>query len=115
MDKKSQRLRRARRARFKIRELGAVRLCVHRTPRHIYAQVISADGGQVLAQASTLDKDLRAETGGNADAATKVGALLAERAKSAGVTKVAFDRSGFKYHGRVKALAEAAREGGLEF
>lgn len=115
MDKKSQRLRRARRARFKIRELGAIRLCVHRTPRHIYAQVISADGGQVLASASTLDKDLRAEAGGNIDAATKVGALLAERAKSAGVTKVAFDRSGFKYHGRVKALAEAAREGGLEF
>ncbi|MGD2005644.1 MAG: 50S ribosomal protein L18 [Pseudomonadales bacterium] len=115
MDKKSQRLRRARRARFKIRELGAIRLCVHRTPRHIYAQVISADGGQVLASASTLDKDLRAEAGGNTDAATKVGALLAERAKSAGVTKVAFDRSGFKYHGRVKALAEAAREGGLEF
>ena len=115
MDKKSQRLRRARRARFKIRELGAIRLCVHRTPRHIYAQVISADGGQVLASASTLDKDLRAEAGGNTDAATKVGVLLAERAKSAGVTKVAFDRSGFKYHGRVKALAEAAREGGLEF
>lgn len=115
MDKKSQRLRRTRRARFKIRELGAIRLCVHRTPRHIYAQVISADGGQVLASASTLDKDLRAEAGGNTDAATKVGALLAERAKSAGVTKVAFDRSGFKYHGRVKALAEAAREGGLEF
>jgi large subunit ribosomal protein L18 len=115
MDKKSQRLRRARRARFKIRELGAIRLCVHRTPRHIYAQVISADGGQVLASASTLDKDLRAEAGGNTEAATKVGALLAERAKSAGVTKVAFDRSGFKYHGRVKALAEAAREGGLEF
>ena len=102
MDKKSQRLRRARRARFKIRELGAIRLCVHRTPRHIYAQVISADGGQVLASASTLDKDLRAEAGGNTDAATKVGALLAERAKSAGVTKGAFDRSGFKYHGRVK-------------
>ncbi len=115
MDKKSQRLRRARRARFKIRELGAVRLCVHRTPRHIYAQVISADGGQVLAQASTVEKDLRGDTGGNSDAATKVGALLAERAKGAGVTKVAFDRSGFKYHGRVKALAEAAREGGLEF
>ncbi|QGG80845.1 50S ribosomal protein L18 [Litorivicinus lipolyticus] len=115
MDKKSQRLRRARRARFKIRELGALRLCVHRTPRHIYAQVISADGGQVLAQASTLDTDLRSESGGNSDAATKVGTLLAERAKGAGVTKVAFDRSGFKYHGRVKALAEAAREGGLEF
>ena len=115
MDKKSQRLRRARRARFKIRELGATRLCVHRTPRHIYAQVISADGGQVLAQASTLDKDLRSETGGNADAAAKVGTLLAERAKAAGVSKVAFDRSGFKYHGRVKALADAARDGGLEF
>ena len=79
------------------------------------AQVISADGGKVLAQASTLDTSLRSGTTGNVEAATKVGALIAERAKAAGVTKVAFDRSGFKYHGRIKALADAAREGGLEF
>ena len=91
----------------------ATRLCVNRTPRHIYAQVISADGGKVLAQASTLDASLRSGTTGNIEAATKVGALIAERAKAAGVTKVAFDRSGFKYHGRIKALADAAREGGL--
>jgi len=97
------------------RALGATRLCVNRTPRHIYAQVISADGGKVLAQASTLDASLRSGTTGNVEAATKVGALIAERAKAAGVTKVAFDRSGFKYHGRIKALADAAREGGLEF
>ena len=90
-------------------------VCVNRTPRHIYAQVISADGGKVLAQASTLDATLRAGTTGNVEAAQKVGALIAERAKAAGVTKVAFDRSGFKYHGRIKALADAARENGLEF
>lgn len=114
-EKKVTRLRRARSTRLKIRELGAVRLCVNRTPRHIYAQIISADGGQVLAQASTLDKDLRTGATGNVDAASKVGALVAERAKAAGVTKVAFDRSGFKYHGRIKALADAAREAGLEF
>lgn len=113
--KKESRLRRARRARAKIRELGSVRLCVNRTPRHIYAQIISADGGQVLASASTLDKSLREATTGNSDAAAKVGALIAERAKDAGITKVAFDRSGFKFHGRVKALADAAREGGLQF
>ena len=101
--------------RLHIRALGATRLCVNRTPRHIYAQVISADGGKVLAQASTLDASLRSGTTGNVDAATKVGALIAERAKAAGVTKVAFDRSGFKYHGRIKALADAARENGLEF
>ncbi|WP_461521883.1 50S ribosomal protein L18 [Porticoccus sp.] len=114
-DKKLSRLRRARRARCKIRELGANRLCVNRTPRHIYAQVISPDGGRVLASASTLDKTLRAGQTGNVDAAKTVGALIAERAKEAGVTQVAFDRSGFKYHGRVKALADAAREAGLEF
>ncbi|TNE76648.1 MAG: 50S ribosomal protein L18 [Gammaproteobacteria bacterium] len=114
-DKKQSRLRRARRARCKIRELGANRLCVNRTPRHIYAQVISADGGRVLASASTLDKSLRAGQTGNVDAAKSVGTLIAERAKEAGVTQVAFDRSGFKYHGRVKALADAAREAGLEF
>ncbi|HSX51624.1 MULTISPECIES: 50S ribosomal protein L18 [Cellvibrio] len=114
-DKKQTRLRRARRARAKIRELGVTRLSIHRTPRHIYAQLISGDGAKVLASASTLDKDLRSGKTGNADAAKAVGALIAERAKAAGVTQVAFDRSGFKYHGRVKALADAAREGGLEF
>lgn len=114
-EKKEARLRRARSTRLKIRELGAVRLCVNRTPRHIYAQVIAADGATVLAQASTLDTGLREGATGNADAAKKVGELVAERAKAAGVTKVAFDRSGFKYHGRIKALADAAREAGLEF
>jgi len=114
-EKKVARLRRSRSTRLKIRALGAVRLCVNRTPRHMYAQIISADGGQVLAQASTLDASLRDGATGNVEAAQKVGALLAERAKAAGVVKVAFDRSGFKYHGRIKALAEAAREAGLEF
>jgi large subunit ribosomal protein L18 len=113
--KKTARLRRARRSRAKIRELGATRLCIFRTPRHIYAQVIAGSGDQVLASASTLDKDLRQGSTGNTDAASKVGALIAERAKAAGIDQVAFDRSGYKYHGRVKALAEAAREGGLEF
>ena len=115
MDKKSSRLRRALRARVKMRELGAIRLSIHRTPRHIYAQVIAADGDKVLATASTVEKELRGDATGNIEAARKVGALVAERARAAGVTKVAFDRSGFKYHGRVKALADAAREGGLEF
>ena len=115
-DKKTSRLRRARRGRRKMRELGATRLTVYRSARHMYAQVISADGSRVLAQASTLDESLRAGGAtGNAEAAGKVGALIADRAKGAGVTRVAFDRSGYKYHGRVKALAEAAREGGLEF
>lgn len=114
-DKKTSRLRRARRARAKIRELGAARLSVHRTPRHIYAQVIGGEGDKVLASASTLDKSLREGKTGNIEAATAVGALIAERAKAAGVTEVAFDRSGFKFHGRVKALADAAREAGLEF
>jgi large subunit ribosomal protein L18 len=113
--KKQARVRRAKRSRAKIRELGVNRLCVNRTPRHIYAQVIAADGDKVLASASTLDKGLRASATGNVDAAKAVGQLIAERAKQAGVTEVAFDRSGFKYHGRVKALADAAREGGLEF
>lgn len=113
--KKDSRLRRARRSRIKMREMGTTRLSVHRTPQHIYAQVISGDGSQVLCSASTVEKDLRAGTTSNVEAATKVGQLIAERAKGAGITKVAFDRSGFKYHGRVKALAEAAREGGLEF
>jgi large subunit ribosomal protein L18 len=114
-EKKETRLRRARKARLKMRELEAVRLCVYRSSQHIYAQVISADGGKVLASASTLDKELRDAATGNVEAAKKVGQLVAERAKAAGVTQVAFDRSGFKYHGRVQALADAAREGGLEF
>ena len=112
--KKTSRLRRSRRARFKMRELQATRLCVSRSNQHIYAQIISSDGDKVLASASTLDKDLKG-AGSNIDAAASVGKLIAERAKAAGVTDVAFDRSGFKYHGRVKALADAAREGGLQF
>ena len=114
-DKKVTRLRRARKARLKMHELEVVRLCVFRSAQHIYAQVISADGNKVLASASTLDKELRDGATGNIDAATKVGQLVATRAKAAGVSQVAFDRSGFKYHGRVKALADAAREAGLEF
>ena len=117
MDKKSSRLRRARRARAKIRELGGYRLTVNRTPQHIYAQVIAPNGSEVLASASTLDAEVKKEAAapGNADAAKVVGRVVAERAKTAGITKVAFDRSGFKYHGRIKALADAARENGLEF
>jgi large subunit ribosomal protein L18 len=91
------------------------RLSVHRTPRHIYAQVFASDGSKVIASASTLDKDLRGGSTGNVGAAADVGKLIAERAKAAGVEKVAFDRSVYKYHGRVKALADAARENGLEF
>lgn len=118
MDKKTSRLRRARRARAKIRELGVHRLAVHRTPRHIYAQVIAPDGTNVVASASTVEKVLREGASGhtgNAAAAAAVGKAVAERAKAAGVATVAFDRSGFKYHGRIKALADAARENGLEF
>ena len=117
MDKKQTRLRRARRTRAHIRDIGATRLCIHKTPRHIYAQIISPEGSVVLASASTLDKDVRkdVEKTGGAAAATVVGKMVAERAKAAGISRVAFDRSGFKYHGRVKALAEAARESGLEF
>ena len=113
--KQAARVRRARRGRAKIRELRVNRLCVFRTPRHIYAQVFSPEGDRVLASASTLDKDLRSGKTGNADAAAAVGRLIAERAKAAGITRVAFDRAGFQYHGRVKALADGAREGGLEF
>ncbi len=118
MDKKSARLRRARRTREKIKLLGVCRLCIHKTPRHIYAQVIASDGSQILASASTLDKDCRTDLPGytgNVSAATVVGKTIAERTKAAGVTQVAFDRSGFKYHGRVKALADAARDNGLQF
>jgi large subunit ribosomal protein L18 len=118
MDKKVSRLRRAQRARAKIRELGVHRLTVHRTPRHIYAQVIAPNGSEVVAAASTVDKQLAGgiEGGtGNVSAAAVVGKAIAERAKEKGVERVAFDRSGFRYHGRVKALADAAREAGLEF
>lgn len=109
-EKKVSRLRRAKRARAKIRELRVDRLCVYRSPRHIYAQVISADN-QVVAHASSLGSD----KSGNVESAKEIGRLIAERAKAAGITKVAFDRSGYMYHGRIKALADAAREGGLEF
>lgn len=108
-------MRRAKRGRMHMRKLAAVRLCVHRTPRHIYAQVISPEGDKVLVSASTLDKELREGATGNQEAAARVGRAIAERARKAGVEKVAFDRSGFQYHGRVKALAEAAREAGLQF
>jgi len=115
MNKKHSRLRRARKSRAKIRELVVPRLTIHRTPRHIYAQVIAADGESVLATASTVQADVKASLGntGNVDAASAVGKAIAEKAKAAGIDKVAFDRSGFRYHGRVKALADAAREAGL--
>jgi len=116
-DKKQARMRRAQQTRIRIGEQKAVRLCVYRSNSHIYAQVISDCGGKVLATASTVEAELRKDlsNGGNVKAAQIVGKLIAERAKAAGVESVAFDRSGFKYHGRVKALAEAAREGGLKF
>ena len=117
IDKKQARLRRARKTRAKIAELKSVRLSVHRTNCHIYAQVISACGSKVLASASSLEKDVRKDltNGGNVGAAAVIGKLIAERALKAGVDQVAFDRSGFQYHGRIKALAEAAREAGLKF
>jgi large subunit ribosomal protein L18 len=117
MDKKSTRLRRARRTRIHIKRLGTTRLCVHKTPQHIYAQVITPNGSEVLVSASSLDKEFRQEAnyGGNIKAAAIVGKLVAQRAKTKGIEIVAFDRSGFKYHGRVKALADAAREHGLSF
>ena len=117
MNKKSARIRRATKARAHIRRLGMPRLTVHRSGRHIYAQVIDAAGSQVLAAASTLQKDVREGLKGtnNKEAAIAVGKAVAERAVAAGVKDVAFDRSGFKYHGRVKELADAAREGGLQF
>lgn len=115
--KKLDRIRRATKTRAKIRELGVHRLSVHRTPRHTYAQVISPDGSRVVAAVSTVQADVKSalKSTGNMDAAAAVGKAIAEKAKAAGVTEVAFDRSGFKYHGRVKALADAARENGLEF
>ena len=117
MTKNDNRLRRARRSRAKIRELGIARLTIHRTPRHMYAQIIGPDGGTVVVSASTLQKEVREalDGTGNIAAAAVVGRSIAEKAKAAGVTRVAFDRSGFQYHGRVKALAEAARENGVEF
>lgn len=118
MDKKASRIRRATKARAKIHQLGVHRLAIFRTPRHIYAQVIAPSGDRVLASASTLDKELRGSIeghSGNAAAAAIVGKAIADRAKAAGVEQVAFDRSGFRYHGRVKALADAARENGLKF
>jgi large subunit ribosomal protein L18 len=117
MDKKSARLRRALKTRSHIRRLGVPRLTVHRSGQHIYAQVIAADGGHVLATANTLQKDVREGLQGtsNKSAAAAVGKAIAEKAKAAGVEQVAFDRSGFRYHGRVKELADAAREGGLKF
>jgi large subunit ribosomal protein L18 len=114
-EKKESRLRRARSTRLKIRDNGAFRLCINRTPRHMYAQITTATGDRVLASASTVEEALRAGSTGNVEAAKKVGQLIAERAKKAGVEAVAFDRSGFRYHGRVKALADAAREAGLQF
>lgn len=113
--KKIARLRRARRSRSNMREMGVTRLSVHRTSQHIYAQVISPEGDRVLASASTLDKTLSAGSTGNIEAAKLVGKLIAERAKLVGIESVAFDRAGYKYHGRVKALADSAREAGLQF
>jgi len=117
MNKRTSRLRRAKRTRMHMHENEAVRLCIHRTPNHIYAQVIAPTGATVLVCASTLDKQLKAQlkSTGNVEAAKLVGKIVAERAVKAGIRRVAFDRSGYKYHGRIKALADAARESGLEF
>jgi large subunit ribosomal protein L18 len=117
MDKNTARLRRARATRAKIAELKAVRLTVHRSNSHIYAQVIDRDGAKVLAAASTREPEVRQalKYGGNVKAATEVGKRIAEKAKKLGIEAVAFDRGGYKYHGRIKALADAAREGGLKF
>lgn len=117
MDKKTSRIKRTKRVRAKIKSLGANRLTIFRTPKHIYAQIIDPTGANVLVSACTLESQVKSEIkySGNINAASAVGKALAERAKTAGISKVAFDRSGFKFHGRVKALAEAARESGLEF
>ena len=117
MDKKIARLRRAKSTRARIRELGVPRLSVLRTGQHVYAQLFSADGSKVLAAASTTQADVRdgLKNGRNSDAAAKVGKAIAEKARAAGIEKVAFDRSGYRFHGRIKALADAAREGGLQF
>lgn len=117
MSKKTDRLRRARKTRARIKQQGKNRLSVHKTSRHVYAQIIAPCGSQVLASASSLDKEIKGQIkySGNVEAAAVVGKALAERAKKAGVSNIAFDRSGFKYHGRIKALADAAREQGMEF
>jgi large subunit ribosomal protein L18 len=117
MDKKSSRIRRSRKTRAKISELGVNRLTIYRTPRHTYAQVISGETGKVVAAASTLHKDVAQglKYTGNTEAAIVVGRIIAEKAKASGIDTVAFDRSGYKYHGRVKALADSAREAGLKF
>ncbi len=120
MTKKEQRLRRARQTRARIAKQAVARLMVHRSNLHIYASVVSDDGAKILASASTVEKEVRAQlgadgSGSNVDAATLIGRRIAEKAKAAGIEKVAFDRSGFAYHGRVKALADAAREAGLQF
>ena len=114
---KATRLRRSKRSRLHMRALGAHRLCINRTPQHIYAQIIAPDANTTLVAASTLEKAVGKglKSTSNIEAAKKVGAEIAKRAKDKGISKVAFDRSGFRYHGRVKALADAAREGGLEF
>ena len=115
--KNDARLRRAKSTRAHIRKLGVPRLSVLRTGQHLYAQLFTADGSKVLASASTLQADVKdgLKNGKNADAAARVGKIIAERAKAAGIEKVAFDRSGYRFHGRIKALADAAREGGLQF
>ncbi len=117
MDKKAARIRRAIRARRKLQELGATRLVVHRTPRHIYAQVIAPNGSETLVAASTTEKAIieQLKNTGNKEAAAVVGKIVAERALEKGIKSVSFDRSGFQYHGRVQALADAAREAGLQF
>ncbi len=117
MDKKTSRLKRALKQRCKIKSQGANRLSVHKTSQHIYAQVLSEDGSKTLASASTVQAEIKSTVGGtgNIEAAVAVGRSIAEKAVAAGITEVAFDRSGFKYHGRVKALADAAREAGLKF
>ena len=117
MDKNTARLRRAKTTRSHIRKLGVARLSVLRTGQHIYAQLFTSDGSKVLASASTVQADVREGLKGNKnmEAAAKVGRTIAEKAKAAGIEKVAFDRSGYRYHGRIKALADAAREGGLQF
>ena len=120
LTKKEQRLRRSRQTRLRIAQQGTVRLAVHRSNLHIYASIVSDDGTQILASASTAEKEVREQLGSggkgsNTAAATIIGKRIAEKAKAAGIEKVAFDRSGFAYHGRVKALADAAREAGLQF
>jgi large subunit ribosomal protein L18 len=115
--KKASRLRRAKRSRARIHALGVNRLCIFRTPKHIYAQIIAPDGKSTVASASTVEKTIQGDLKytGNSDAAAEIGKMIAQRAQEKGIESVAFDRSGFKYHGRVKALADAAREAGLKF